>query len=128
MSLFDQQPMGPIPARRPVRYVPDPELEAAGIDPDVAPEKVDSYELGIKSQWFDRKLTLNLAGYWTEISDYQTAITEQVPNTVNVRQYIANIPGVRSRGVEADLKAGRQAVLQLVNTMEAAERVAAAAA
>lgn len=75
----------------------------AGIDPDVAPEKVDSYEIGIKSQWFDRRVTLNLAGYWTEIGDYQTAITEQVPNTVNVRQYIANIPGVRSRGVEGDL-------------------------
>lgn len=75
----------------------------AGIDPDVAPEKVDSYELGIKSQWFDKTVTFNVAGYWTEISDYQTAITEQVPNTVNVRQYIANIPGVRSRGVEGDL-------------------------
>lgn len=75
----------------------------AGIDPDVAPEKVDSYEIGIKSQWFDRQVTLNVAGYWTEIGDYQTAITEQVPNTVNVRQYIANIPGVRSRGVEGDL-------------------------
>jgi len=75
----------------------------AGIDPDVEPEKVDSYELGIKSQWLDNRVTLNVAGYWTEISDYQTAITEQVPNTVNVRQYIANIPGVRSRGVEGDL-------------------------
>ena len=75
----------------------------AGIDPDVAPEKVDSYELGIKSQWLDHRVTLNVAGFWTEISDYQTAITEQVPNTVNVRQYIANIPGVRSRGVEGDL-------------------------
>lgn len=74
-----------------------------GIDPDVAPEKVDSYEVGIKSQWLDRAVTFNLAGFWTEISDYQTAITEQVPNTVNVRQYIANIPGVRSRGVEGDL-------------------------
>lgn len=74
-----------------------------GIDPDVAPETVDSYEVGIKSQWWDRRVTLNVAGYWTEIGDYQTAITEQVPNTVNVRQYIANIPGVRSRGVEGDL-------------------------
>jgi hypothetical protein len=34
MSLFDQQPMGPVPARKPVRYVPDPELEAAGVDPE----------------------------------------------------------------------------------------------
>ena len=77
----------------------------AGIDPDVEPEKVDSYELGIKSQWLGKAVTLNLSGFWTEIRDYQTAITEQVPNTVNVRQYIANIPGVRSRGVEADLTA-----------------------
>ncbi len=75
----------------------------AGVQSDVAPEKVDSYELGIKSQWFDRKVTLNVAGYWTEISDYQTAITEQIASSVNVRQYIANIPGVRSRGVEGDL-------------------------
>lgn len=75
----------------------------AGIDPDVAPEKVDSYELGVKSQWLDRRVTLNVAGFWTEISDYQTAIIEQVPNTVNFRQYIANIPKVRSRGFESDL-------------------------
>jgi iron complex outermembrane receptor protein len=75
----------------------------AGIDPDVAPEDVDSFELGLKSQWFDRRVTFNAAGYWTEISNYQTAITEVVQNSVNVRQYIANIPRVRSRGVEADL-------------------------
>ncbi|HEY0596809.1 TonB-dependent receptor [Sphingopyxis sp.] len=79
----------------------------AGLRPEdvaaVAPEKVDSYELGIKSQWLDERVTLNVAGYWTEIRDYQTAITEQVQNSVNVRQYIANIPGVRSRGVEGDL-------------------------
>ncbi|HWW59142.1 MAG TPA: TonB-dependent receptor [Sphingopyxis sp.] len=75
----------------------------AGINPDVAPEKVDSYEVGLKTQWLDRKVTLNVAGYWTEIGDYQTAITEQVADTVNFRQYIANIPGVRSRGFEGDL-------------------------
>lgn len=76
-----------------------------GVQPDVAPEKVDSYEAGLKTQWLDGKVTFNLAGYWTEISDYQTAITEQIVNTVNFRQYIANIPGVRSRGFEADLTA-----------------------
>lgn len=75
----------------------------AGVNPDVAPEKVDSYELGLKTQWLDRAVTFNVAGYWTEIGDYQTAITEQVVNTFNFRQYIANIPGVRSRGVEGDL-------------------------
>lgn len=79
----------------------------AGLNPadtaEVQPEKVDSYELGLKTQWLDDRVTLNLAGFWTEISDYQTAITEQIGNTVNFRQYIANIPGVRSRGFEGDL-------------------------
>ncbi len=75
----------------------------AGIEPEVAPEKVDAFELGFKSQFLNRHATFNAAAFWTEIRDYQTAITEQVPNTVNVRQYIANIPKVRSRGVEGDL-------------------------
>ncbi len=74
-----------------------------GISPDVAPEQVDAFELGFKSQFLDRRVTFNGALYWTEIGDYQTAITEQIPSTVNVRQYIANIPKVRSRGFEADL-------------------------
>lgn len=69
---------------------------------DVDPEKVDSYEVGVKTQWLDRAVTLNAAGYWTEITDYQTAIFEQVSDSIS-RQYIANIPGVRSRGFEADL-------------------------
>ncbi|WP_254514854.1 TonB-dependent receptor [Novosphingobium sp. G106] len=73
-----------------------------GIAATVRPEKVDAFELGFKSQLFDHRLTLNGAAYWTEIHDYQTAITEQVANTVNTRQYIANIPKVRSRGFEAD--------------------------
>ncbi|WP_039996755.1 TonB-dependent receptor [Sphingomonas sanxanigenens] len=75
----------------------------AGVDPEVRPEKVDAYEVGLKSQFLNRQVTFNLAGFWSEISDYQTAITEQVANTVNFRQYIANIPKVRSRGLEADL-------------------------
>lgn len=74
-----------------------------GVEPNVRPESVDAYEVGLKSQFFDRRVTLNLAGFWTEVSDYQTAITEQLQNTVTVRQYIANIPSVRSRGIEGDL-------------------------
>ena len=75
----------------------------AGVSPTVAPERVDSYEIGLKSQLFNRQVTFNLAGYWTEITDYQTAITEQQPNTGRFIQYIANIPKVRSRGVDLDL-------------------------
>ncbi|WP_264604696.1 TonB-dependent receptor [Sphingobium sp. B11D3D] len=74
----------------------------AGIAPEVAPERVDAYEVGFKSQLFDRALTFNGALYWIDTANYQTAITEQVANTVTYRQYIANIPKVRSRGFELD--------------------------
>ena len=75
----------------------------AGVTPDVAPEKVDNFEVGFKSQFLDRKVTLNGAAYLTNVYDYQTAISEQVGSTSAYRQYIANIPKVRSKGVEADL-------------------------
>ncbi len=74
----------------------------AGISAVVAPEKVDNYELGVKSQLFNRAVTLNAALFWTDVANYQTAITEQIPSTTNFRNYITNIPLARSRGVEGD--------------------------
>ena len=68
----------------------------------VRPEQVDSYETGLKSELFDRTLTLNLAAYWIDISDYQTVISEQLPGTVTPLSYLANIPSARSRGIEGD--------------------------
>jgi iron complex outermembrane receptor protein len=74
----------------------------AGISAVVAPEKVDNYEIGVKSQLFDRALTLNAAAFWTDVANYQTAITQQIVGTTNFRNYITNIPLARSRGIEAD--------------------------
>ena len=36
MVLFDQQPMGPVPARRPILMPPDPQLEELMADPGMA--------------------------------------------------------------------------------------------
>lgn len=75
----------------------------AGVSPVVKPEKVNAWEVGVKSQFLDRAATLNTALYWTEVTDYQAGITEQIGNTTSTIRYISNIPGVRSRGVEVDL-------------------------
>jgi iron complex outermembrane recepter protein len=75
----------------------------AGISPVVDPEKVDNVELGLKSQFLDRAVTLNLAAYQTRVTDYQTTIVQQVVGTNTYINYIANIPKVRSRGFEGDL-------------------------
>jgi iron complex outermembrane receptor protein len=71
--------------------------------PVVDPEKVDAFELGLKSQFLDRRLTFNLAAFLTQIRDYQTTVSELLPGTTVYSQYIANIPKVRSKGIEADV-------------------------
>jgi iron complex outermembrane receptor protein len=66
----------------------------------VKPEKVNHFELGLKTQLFDRRLTLNLAAFWTEISDYQATVTNGQLGVL--RGYLANAGKVRTRGLEFD--------------------------
>ncbi|QNQ11200.1 TonB-dependent receptor [Sphingomonas alpina] len=66
----------------------------------VKPEKVDHFEIGLKSQFWDRKATLNLTGFWTSIKDYQALVNDGANSTL--RGYLANADKVRVRGIEAD--------------------------
>jgi iron complex outermembrane receptor protein len=75
----------------------------AGVSAVVDPEQTDNYEIGLKSQLFRHTLTANLAGFWADVTNYQTTIVQQVIGTNSYINYIANIPKVRSRGFEADV-------------------------
>ena len=66
----------------------------------VRPEKVDHFEVGAKTQFWDRQITFNLTGFWTEIKDYQAVVNNS--STSTLRGYLANAGKVRVRGVEAD--------------------------
>jgi len=66
----------------------------------VKPEKVNHFEVGLKTQFFDRKVTINLAGFWDEIKDYQATVNNNAINVI--RGYLANAGKVRVRGVEWD--------------------------
>lgn len=77
--------------------------DGSTVSPVVKPEKIDAWEIGLKSQFWDRKITLNAAAYWIEVKNYQTAITKQIEDTTSFIRYISNIPGVRSKGFELDL-------------------------
>jgi iron complex outermembrane recepter protein len=68
----------------------------------VDPEKVDNFEIGFKSQFLDNRLTINAAAFLTNVRDYQANVSEQISPTATI-QYLANIPKVRSKGVEADV-------------------------
>ncbi|WP_374944472.1 TonB-dependent receptor, partial [Sphingomonas sp.] len=73
------------------------------------PETLTNYELGMKSRLFDRRLTLNLAGYYSDFKGYQV---NQVVNTRDANGNIIasqvstqNARGATSYGVEAELTA-----------------------
>ena len=51
--------------------VGNPILSTATVDP----EEVNSYELGLKTQFFNRSATLNIAAFWTDVNDFQTTVT-----------------------------------------------------
>jgi len=69
----------------------------------VAPESVHHYEVGIKSQFWDRKVTLNLAAFRTDISNYQAVFSaNNAASLSTLRGYVASVPSVRSQGIEAD--------------------------
>lgn len=70
----------------------------AGVAPAIRPEKVDHFELGVKSTLLERRLTLNAALFQTQIKDYQTTILD-VDRSAS---YLQNAGKVRSRGFEVE--------------------------
>ena len=73
------------------------------------PETLTNYEVGLKSRLFDRKLTLNLAGYYSDFKGYQV---NQVVNTRDANGNVIasqvstqNARGATAYGVEAELTA-----------------------
>ncbi len=75
-----------------------PQLDVAVIKP----EKVDHFELGLKTQFWDRRATLNLSAFWTEIKDFQASVISNVSGSNVLRGYLANADKVRTRGIEGD--------------------------
>jgi iron complex outermembrane receptor protein len=66
----------------------------------IRPEKVDHFEIGLKTQFWDRRATLNLAAYRTDIRDYQATVINGEFGVL--RGFLANADKVRSQGIEAD--------------------------
>jgi iron complex outermembrane receptor protein len=66
----------------------------------VKPESVNHYEVGIKTQFLDRKVTFNIAAFRTDISNYQAQVSNFAVGVI--RGYLANAEQARSQGVEFD--------------------------
>ncbi|MET4684375.1 TonB-dependent receptor [Brevundimonas faecalis] len=66
----------------------------------VKPEVVTTWELGLKTQSFGRRLTANLAAYRTDVEDFQANVVDSGPGAL--RGYLANAEKVVIQGVELD--------------------------
>jgi iron complex outermembrane receptor protein len=66
----------------------------------VRPEEVNSYEVGLKTQFLDRTVTLNLAAFRTDVKDFQATVNNGQVSVI--RGYLANAEKVQVQGAEAD--------------------------
>jgi iron complex outermembrane recepter protein len=69
----------------------------------VRPETENHYEIGLKTQWFNRRLTVNLAAFRSDIDDYQATVTNGQLGVI--RGYLANAQSVRVQGIELEVAA-----------------------
>ncbi|MBT0669223.1 TonB-dependent receptor [Novosphingobium profundi] len=82
----------------------------------VAPETSDSWELGLRTQLFDRALTFNVTAFNSTYRDFQTQAVENLADgTQNFR--LTNVGKVRIRGVEMEALAHPLAGLTLNGSM-----------
>lgn len=72
-----------------------------------APEIVDAYEIGLKTDLFRNRLTFNLALFRSDDRGYQANQSVLVATSSGpvLRQYITNAGRVRTQGVEVDVRA-----------------------
>ncbi|MBC7583108.1 MAG: TonB-dependent receptor [Tardiphaga sp.] len=78
----------------------------------IAPERNTTYEGGLKIELFDERLRVNIAGYYTEVRDFQATLVDST-QTVALRGYLSNIPRVTVQGFELDAIVAPLAGLQL---------------
>ncbi|MDB6015108.1 MAG: TonB-dependent receptor [Gammaproteobacteria bacterium] len=73
------------------------------------PEQLTSYEMGVKTDWLDRRLQFDADAFFSDYRDLQLNTTQAVPNGFQV--VYENVGVVHIYGVESELKARPTAAL-----------------
>lgn len=69
------------------------------------PERLIDYEAGIRNQWFDHRLTLNLTGFYYDYRNLQRSATIPIPVSPFFQANISNVGKARMWGVELEASA-----------------------
>lgn len=70
-----------------------------------APEKVWNYELGAKTEWLDKRLRLNVTGFFLDTKGYQIPSAFINPATGALTFITRNFADFRNKGVEIEFQA-----------------------
>lgn len=65
-------------------------------------ENVNSYEIGLKNQFLDRRVTLNLAGFTSKYNNMQQSVQEVIPGTTENETVTLNASSATIAGFEAE--------------------------
>ena len=68
-----------------------------------SPEKVWSYEAGLRSEWMDRKLRVNLTAFMLDVQDLQTPAAFVNPANGAISFITQNFAGLKNQGIEAEI-------------------------
>ncbi len=69
----------------------------------IQPETSNAYELGFKSSWFERRLILNLDGFYTKYQNFQAQTVVPVPS--GFAYVLQNAAQAHTTGIELDMVA-----------------------
>jgi iron complex outermembrane recepter protein len=80
----------------------------------IDPETSETYEIGIKSSWFDHRFTLNVAAFYADYEDFQAQALFEAEPARGPKFFLVNAGAVNTQGVELDFQAKPLAELYIV--------------
>jgi iron complex outermembrane recepter protein len=80
------------------------------------PEKIGSYEAGMKSQFFDNTVQLNIAAFYNEYKDKQESSVQLDPTTNTVATVFSNVADATYQGIEIEAQWVQSEYLSLFAT------------
>ncbi len=69
------------------------------------PETVNSYELGLKTQFWDNRITFNVAAFLTKFNDKQEEVVIEAPPPAGQETVVRNAAKATIKGIEAEFRA-----------------------
>jgi iron complex outermembrane receptor protein len=82
-------------------FIGRPSTVTAAITP-YDPEKVNNFELGWKTEWFDNRLRFNGAAYYMKYKDKQEEFSVSVPGGTGQQSLVLNTASAVIKGIEFD--------------------------